>query len=241
MPGPEELFKQKQQQNQIFKTTDEIQYKHSFKNPFDNNPFDNNIQVKKPAKTTDNITTDEQEKEIFKNKLENVVSDHDELQKTWNKVEDNFDFEVLQNRMAEFNLFRARHTSKENAARLKKTLEENHPDLFKGIKSRKVTELKYRPERSVLVKTFAAEFRDVVTHEERLKKQRNKRSELHRKLVNKEAINNSEENVMNSRMDMLTKVIDSSQVIPEAQELSDLACFMTGIEAEDQRLAEEFL
>nr|MCR5625828.1 hypothetical protein [Lachnospiraceae bacterium] len=47
--------------------------------------------------------------------------------------------------------------------------------------------------------------------------------------------------VMNSRMDMLTKVIDSSQVIPEAQELSDLACFMTGIEAEDQRLAEEFL
>nr|MCR5626244.1 hypothetical protein [Lachnospiraceae bacterium] len=79
------------------------------------------------------------------------------------------------------------------------------------------------------------------THEERLKKQRNKRSELHRKLVNKEAINNSEENVMNSRMDMLTKVIDSSQVIPEAQELSDLACFMTGIEAEDQRLAEEFL
>ncbi|MCR5626903.1 MAG: hypothetical protein K6F99_06260, partial [Lachnospiraceae bacterium] len=94
MPGPgEKNFEQKKQQEiNTYKTTDDVAYTRP-----QVNLFENNMQVNKSAKTTDNLKTDENEKEIFKQKLENAVNEHESLQQIWNKAENEFDQEHVQN------------------------------------------------------------------------------------------------------------------------------------------------
>ncbi|MCR5626782.1 MAG: hypothetical protein K6F99_05645 [Lachnospiraceae bacterium] len=133
------------------------------------------------------------------------------------------------------------HGVKENVERLRSALLEADPGLLNEIDHRVVHELKHRPARTALVKEYAANFGNILTDQKRVEKQRNKKSELNRKLRNVELLKAAVAKNGEDRIKQLSSVITKDQALCSIEEFEQFSAFMTGDAAQDGGLATLFL